>query len=590
LNVTIAIEDEQVVADRARWTAEAEYEISVEQSAIGVVIAGLDGRVTRVNRAVCELLGRSQAELIGSRFGDYGHPDEIRIGQAVTARLATGQHTYQAERRYVRPDGSTVWAATHVTLVRNEAGEPQHVFAQLQDTTDRKIMESELARQVMHDPLTGLANRALLTDRLVHGLAGARRRGSTLSVLLLDIDHFKFVNDSMGQDVGDQLLCNVAARIQQSVRPGDTVSRIGGDEFVIVCDDISPAETAVTASTILVAVSEPWSVEHQEIRVTASIGVSVADGESTPDSLLREADAAMYRAKHHGRGRAEIFDQTLRAAAQRRLDIVSALHFALERNELVVEYQPIIDLLTGVMTSAEALLRWNHPLLGSIGPAEFIPLAEETGLIVPIGAWVLEQACSQLDVWQQVAPPLHGARPVSVAVNVSVRQLRAREFSGIVRDVLARTGVRGDDVCLELTESVFMEDIDYFETVLGELKLLGVRLAIDDFGTGYSSLSYLRRLPVDAVKIDRSFIDGLDTDSHDTALVAAIVAMAGALDLSITAEGLETGHQLRSLKRLGVRSAQGFYLARSMSSADLTETLRVPARWAHRVNVWKDTA
>ena len=263
--MTIALEDEQVVADRARWTAEAEYEISFEQSAIGVVIAGLDGRVTRVNAAATELLGRSQEELIGSRFGDYGHPDEIRIGQAVTARLATGQDTYQAERRYLRPDGSTVWAATHVTLVRNEAGDPDHVFAQLQDTTDRKLMESEMVRQVMHDPLTGLANRALLTDRLVHGLARARRRGSTLSVLLLDIDHFKFVNDSMGQDVGDQLLHNVAARIQHSVRPGDTVSRIGGDEFVIVCDDISPAETAVMASTILVAVSEPWSVEHQEI-------------------------------------------------------------------------------------------------------------------------------------------------------------------------------------------------------------------------------------------------------------------------------------------------------------------------------------
>jgi EAL domain-containing protein (putative c-di-GMP-specific phosphodiesterase class I) len=299
----------------------------------------------------------------------------------------------------------------------------------------------------------------------------------------------------------------------------------------------------------------------------------LADANATPESLLRDSDTAMYRAKERGRGRVELFDEALRSKTELRLATASALRRALERGEFTVEYQPIIELCSGRMVSAEALLRWDHPDRGPISPDEFIPLAEETGLIVPIGAWVLEQACRQLARWQRVLPTM------SIAVNVSVRQMISPGFAKRVKAILERTGARPESLCLELTESVFMEDVIFFGKTLDGLKSIGVQLSIDDFGTGYSSLSYLKRFPVDAVKVDRAFVDGLGTDPHDSALVAAIVAMADALHLAVTAEGVETEEQFAGLKQLGCKRAQGYYFGRPMSPADLellVGTSRVP--------------
>jgi EAL domain-containing protein (putative c-di-GMP-specific phosphodiesterase class I) len=357
------------------------------------------------------------------------------------------------------------------------------------------------------------------------------------------------------------------------------VARFGGDEFVVVCDDVSTAETEQIAARVLGALSRPWHVATQEIHLTASVGISVADENATPESLLRESAAAMYRAKERGRGRVELFDETLRSKAERRWATGSTLHRALEHEEFTVHYQPVVDLSTGAMVSAEALLRWQHPDRGLVSPAEFIPLAEETGLIVPIGAWVLEQACRELVEWQRVQKSLTGAANLSVAVNLSVRQVLAPDIAGVIEGVLTRTGLRPQDLCLELTESVFMEDVDYFGRTLAGLKALGVDLAIDDFGTGYSSLSYLKRFPFDAVKVDRAFVDGLGTDPSDTALVAAIVAMAGALDLHVTAEGVETHEQLSELKKLHVPRAQGFYLARPMPADAITRLVDAQHHW-----------
>jgi EAL domain-containing protein (putative c-di-GMP-specific phosphodiesterase class I) len=309
------------------------------------------------------------------------------------------------------------------------------------------------------------------------------------------------------------------------------------------------------------------------MNVTASVGIAIADADATPESLLRDSDAAMYRAKERGRGRVEMFDDALRSKAERRMATESALHRALEREEFTVHYQPIVDLSTGEMVSAEALLRWKHPDRGLISPDEFIPLAEKSGLIVRIGAWVLEQACRQLCEWQEVKPSM------SLAVNMSVRQILAPDVAGLVEDVLRRTGAPAESLCLELTESVFMEDIDYFGATLSSLKSLGVRLAIDDFGTGYSSLSYLKRFPVDAVKIDRTFVVGLGTDPHDSALVAAIVAMAAALSLEVTAEGVETRTQLDMLSRLGCCRAQGYFLSRPMQAAGIIEIIADSHLW-----------
>ena len=570
---TLADITEQVEAARVRRAAETRFEIGFEQTGIGAVIIDLDGIPTRVNAAVCALLGRPADLMVGRPWTEYYGPGEAPLLQALRARAARGDDTYADERRFVRPDGSDVWASAHVTLVRDEAGKPQYYLAQLQDITERKQMEQELAHQALHDSLTGLPNRALLTDRLVQGLAGTRRRGSQLGVIFLNVDHFKVVNDSLGHTRADDLLRRAADRVAAVIRPSDTVARFGGDEFVVVCDDVSVQETEHIAERVLEALSQPCLIGNQEINVTASLGIAIADDEATPESLLRDSDAAMYLAKARGRGRIELFDEVLRSNAERRMATASALRRALEREEFTVHYQPVVDLSTGAMVSAEALLRWEHADRGLISPDEFIPLAEETGLIIPIGTWVLEQACRQLVGWQRTEPSM------SVAVNLSVLQIAAPDIAGLVADVIRRTQTRPEGLCLELTESVFMEDADYFGKTLASLKTLGVQLSIDDFGTGYSSLSYLKRFPVDAVKVDRSFVEGLGTDPHDSALVAAILSMADALGLSVTAEGVENQDQLATLKRLHCQRAQGFYLARPMPAAEMNRLVAESHRW-----------
>ena len=573
LSGTVADQTEWVEAEATRRVAESRFETGFEQSAIGAVIADLDGIPRRVNQALRDLLGRTDAELTGQRWADYGHPDEMPLADAVLASLAAGHENYYDERRYIRPDGSLVWAATNVAIVRDK-NVPQYVFAQLKDITERKEMEAESSHRALHDSLTGLPNRLLLTDRLTHGLAGSKRRDSRMGVIFLDVDQFKVVNDSLGHTSGDGLLSEAANRIEHAIRPGDTVARFGGDEFVIVCDDVTASAVEQIAQRVLRAFVRPWLINGQELHVTASLGIALSNDASTPESLLRDSDTAMYRAKELGRGRIEMFDETLSTRASQRLSISSALHHALERQELSVHYQPVIDLRTREMVSVEALLRWRSASLGDVTPADFIPVAEETGLIVPIGAWLLEEASRQLVEWQQLQTALDHGRLLSLAVNLSVRQMLSPDITDRIARVLAKSGMRSDDLCLELTESVFMQDADYFGRTLNELKALGVSLAIDDFGTGYSSLSYLRRFPVDSVKIDRAFVDGLETDSNDTALVQAIVAMAQALGLSVTAEGVETAQQMMCLTKLGVPRAQGFFIARPMPPENVTRLIK----------------
>lgn len=440
---------------------------------------------------------------------------------------------------------------------------------------ERKTFESRLSHQAHHDPLTSLPNRLLFFEFLTLALARSRRYQSNVAVLFLDLDRFKVVNDSMGHDLGDDLLRQVALRLQSVVRPGDTVSRFGGDEFTILCEDLSAPDAkhqAVdVAERLLEVIHRPFTLAGDEVFLSASIGIALAGGlNERPESLLRDADAAMYRAKDRGKGRWELFDEAMRANARQRLETENALHRALDRREFKVFYQPVISLTEGRCIGVEALVRWQHAERGLVAPHEFIHLAEETGLIIPLGNWVLDEACRKIARWQKTGPANEG---FVVSVNLSARQLAQSDLIDQVTSALERTGARAAHLCLEITESVLMDDADSTIGALRALRALGVRLSIDDFGTGYSSLGYLKRFPVDSVKVDRSFVDGLGTDPEDSAIVAAVVSLGHALGLRVVAEGVETQVQIRELVALGCDDAQGFYFAAPQPVNDLHELM-----------------
>jgi diguanylate cyclase (GGDEF)-like protein/PAS domain S-box-containing protein len=441
---------------------------------------------------------------------------------------------------------------------------------------ERKTFEDRLAYQAQHDPLTGLPNRVLFVEFMTLAIARSERRQTTSAVLFLDLDRFKVVNDSLGHDAGDELMVKLSTRLCAAVRPGDTVARFGGDEFTVLCDDLSlddaRSQAIDVAQRLLDVIEAPVQLNGEDQHLSASIGIAIAGPGDSPETLLRDADAAMYRAKADGKGRWALFDEAMRSSARSRLETENALHRALERSELRVFYQPIIELGGGTCSGAEALVRWQHPDRGLVGPDAFIELAEETGLIVPIGEWVLNEACRQLMEWRASGQV---SETFSMAVNLSARQLAQADLVSRVADALARTGAPPEQVCLEITESVLMAETTI--EAIDALRALGVRLSIDDFGTGYSSLGYLRRFPVDSVKVDRSFVDGLGTESEDSAIVAAVVGLGHALGLSVVAEGVETERQLAELGALGCDRAQGFFFARPQP-ADVFASIVADAR------------
>jgi diguanylate cyclase (GGDEF)-like protein/PAS domain S-box-containing protein len=541
---TLLDDTERVSAERVRKAAEARYQMGFQQAAVGIAVTDLEGRVVEVNPALCSILDRHAEEIIGRSLHAVWPAEDPGFGPALGARMAAGESHYEDERRCRRSDGSLVWVSMHVNLVRDEYDMPDYYFVQLEDIDERKELSEELAHQAFHDSLTGLPNGAALDGRLSVALHDTRASGTELAVMVVDIDHLKTINDTFGHAGGDEVLQHISDCIAETLRPGDTVARLGADEFVLVCEDIDATAGTALAERVLSTVRVPYHLDGHETSLSVSIGIAIADDVATPRTLTQDADAAMYRAKLRGRGQVALYDDVLRTAAQRRMSTERELRRALELGEFTVHYQPIVDLVTEAVVGAEALVRWEHPERGLLGPDAFISLAEETGLIVPIGSWVLEQACRELVGWQREEPSM------TLAVNLSVHQVAAPGVVNMVNNVLARTGVRGTDLCLELTESVLMDDVDHFGTILARLKALGVRLSIDDFGTGYSSLSYLKRFPLDEVKIDRGFVDGLGTDAHDSALVAAILAMASALGLGVTAEGVENGEQLELLKKM----------------------------------------
>ena len=429
--------------------------------------------------------------------------------------------------------------------------------------------------QTLHDSLTDLANRALFMDRLDHALARAARHRRKIAVLFLDLDNFKAVNDSLGHEAGDRLLLHVARRLRGCLRAEDTIARLGGDEFVVLIEDVSDVDGAcIVADRVIAELQSPCAVGGRQVLVRASIGIALSGPDLRgPDELLRNADMAMYLAKGRRQGRYEVFEPNMHAAVLERAELKADLQRALEQGEFSLHYQPILNLATGRVSEVEALLRWSHPEKGAISPLEFISMAEETGLIVPLGQWVLEQACYQARAWQLA----HSTEPpLVVSVNLSPWQLQHAGLPKDVARVLRETGLAPECLKLEITESAMVDEVGPAGDAVQALRQLGVKLAIDDFGTGYSSLSYLRRLPVDTLKIDRSFVDGLGADPGATAIVRSIVSLAKSLGLQLTAEGIETAEQLGYLRGLGCDRGQGYYFARPLAPEGIDALLAVP--------------
>lgn len=449
----------------------------------------------------------------------------------------------------------------------------------------QKTAEMSLQRehQALHDPLTGLPNRLLLTDRIEQALARAGRSGGRVVVIFLDLDLFKVVNDSLGHAAGDALLIEAASRLQAAVRPGDTLARFGGDEFVVVCDDVTTGEARPLANRVTSALHRPFAFEQRTVTVTASVGVALAADDSDADTLLRDADAAMYRAKERGRNQVVMFDERMHRKAAERLDDVVGLRRALDNGEFRTHYQPVVDVTTGHTVGMEALVRWQDPQRGLVGPEMFIGVAEETGLIVPMGYWVIDDVLAQLQIWRREIPE---ARQLWVAVNMSSRQLLAPGLVDRLAESLEQADVPASALKVEITESDVMNDLEPVVDAMVALRSLGVSLAVDDFGTGYSSLAYLKRLPVTTIKIDRSFIDGLggEDDAFDRPIVDAIIKMAQSLHLDVIAEGVENRRQLQALHELGGRVAQGFLWSGPLSQADapgwITGQVAAPAKSA----------
>ncbi|MCU1427961.1 MAG: hypothetical protein JWL83_1961 [Actinomycetia bacterium] len=535
-----------------------------EHSPIGIALATPQGRFIKVNPAFTEMLGRSADELSTMTHAEVTHPDDRAKSAELHARLSAGElDDFRSEKRFLRSDGSTIWVRVSVTAVCNAKGVPLYSIGHIEDITHRKEIEQRLSYDATHDALTGLPLRTLVLDHLDLALTSAKRHGTNVAVLFIDLDRFKRVNDSLGHAAGDDLLKEVAQRLRSAVRSVDTPGRFGGDEFAVVCPDLDDVQDVVViAERIRELFERPVELRGVQVFVGASIGIAVADLSDDADAdgelLLRQADTAAYRAKERGRNRYEIFDEELRASVAKRLETESGLRRAFEHDELRLLYQPVVAIESGDIVGFEALVRWERD--GElVAPIEFLGVAEETGLIVPLGEIVLDKACRQLAAWKRALP---ASRVPRLSVNLSARQLTQPELVGLVRRCLEDNGLEPGLLCLEITETVLMQDTPQVIATIRELRELGVDLAIDDFGTGYSSLSYLRRLPVSAVKIDRSFIMELGADNEGSTIVASVISLAHALGMEIIAEGVETIEHVAALLSLGCDHAQGFYFSR----------------------------
>lgn len=561
------------IAERARAEERLRQAATVFDSTNeAIIIADANRVVLTVNKAFSAISGYSEAEVVGrnARFLKSGRQSDQFYAELWASLEATGQ--WQGEIWNRRKDGELYPAWESISAVRNERGEIVSYVSVLSDITALKRAEERLAHLAHHDALTGLANRLLFTAALEQALERARRHRSKLALLFIDVDHFKFINDTLGHAVGDAFLRVLAERLSATVRGEDTVARLGGDEFTVIVEDLHhPEDVAALAWKLIEVLSEKVTVDQHELSASISVGIGVyPDDANSAEHLLKAADAAMYHAKEHGRGTFSFYFSELTQRATERLELENALRRAVERNELFLEYQPIVNTQDGRIVAAEALVRWDHPQRGRVLPEKFIALAEETGLIHALGQWVLRQACADLRYWRELGLPF-----LRLAVNVSGRQLVQQGFVAALARLLDGLphGDEGAALELEITESV-LQTGDRVTEALSAVRELGVRIAVDDFGTGYSSLSQLRNLPVDALKIDRSFLSRADVDTHSRAIVATVLALGRNLDLQVVGEGVETAGQWEVLRDQGCDLAQGYFFGHPMTADHFAEVFK----------------
>jgi diguanylate cyclase (GGDEF)-like protein/PAS domain S-box-containing protein len=570
-----------------------------EHSALGIARLDKHARIVDANLAFERFFGRSLADLTGRALPEFAAAEDSEpIYSQVVEVLAKDGMSATREARFVQPDGRLAWGALMLSCA--QGSRDLGLIAVVQDVSGRKELEAELLHQAFHDSLTGLANRALFRDRVDHAMAQGAREAERIGLLFIDLDDFKSINDTLGHAAGDRVLQRVASTLLNATRGCDTVARLGGDEFAVLLERLNQDEgPEVAAQRIVNALARPVEAEPgRSITVGASIGIAMQSLAQDRDELLRNADVALYEAKNHSRGRWVVYNPAMHAALVDKVSLEADLRAAIERCQLAhrpglektgtyprfedaapqsqisLAYQPIVDVVSESITGFEALLRWTHPERGLIPPATFVPVAEESGLVLALGRWVLRTACQQASEWNE-----RQGRPVTVTVNLSVRQLQDDSLALDVDGALKESGLPPACLTLEMTESVIMREPSAARSRLHELKQLGVRIAIDDFGTGYSSLSHLQQFPVDILKIDRSFLHRMHQGSQDTALVRTIIALAKLLSLRTIAEGVEDTHQQQQLRELGCDSAQGFLFGRPMAPEEaddlMTKAVRV---------------
>ncbi|MCL6473037.1 MAG: PAS domain S-box protein [Firmicutes bacterium] len=550
---------------------------AVEQSPNMVIIADTEGKIEYVNPRFCDTTGFRPEEVLGRNIRELKPADKVSEEHARLLNMVLAGGEWEGEFAGRRSNGEEYWESASLTPIKNEDGEITHILAILQDVTERKHAEERINHIAYYDSLTELPNRALFNDRLSIALNHAHHHKGILALLYLDLDSFKTINDTLGHDVGDGILKEVAKRLKKCISEDSTIARFGGDEFVILLPQVNSAEDAAkTAQEIFEVMKPPFVSEERELYITTSIGISLYpyDGKDT-QTLLRNAEVALYRAKEQSRNKYQLYTASMNAKAFERLALENDMRKALQKGEFTVYYQPVIDINTGRLVSMEALIRWQHPSLGLVSPADFIPIAEETGFILQIDEWVLRKACEQAKVWQD-----EGHLPVCISVNLSAKQFQQQNLVDIVEQVLTETGLDSHYLELEITESAIMQDIEEAIAMMKRLKERNIRIAIDDFGTGYSSLSYLKQFPIDRLKIDRIFMHKLISDTADTAIVSAITMMARSLGLRSVAEGVETAEQLEALRSLGCDEMQGFLFSPPLPKDKISDLLSKQSNWA----------